>query len=115
MHRLSDVTAARQLENVLPFAAHYRQFEPGTEIPPNSILGRGHRRLAPNVQGHRHFFAKSQLSISGFLDTKFDTVDTVFGTSVKELHAPLCREFQHAHRLFEEAGDTYGTRSRLDG
>jgi hypothetical protein len=53
--------------------------------------------------------------ISGFLDTKFDTVDTVFGTSVKELHAPLCREFQHAHRLFEEAGDTYGTRSRLDG
>ena len=45
----SDVTAARRLEIVRPFAAHYRQFEPATEIPPRSILGRGHRRLAPHI------------------------------------------------------------------
>lgn len=47
--RTSDVTAARRLEIVLPFAAHYRQFEPATEIPPRGILGRGHRRLAPHI------------------------------------------------------------------
>lgn len=49
VHRTSDVTAARRLEIVLPFAAYYRQFEPGTEIPPKGILGRGHRRLAPHI------------------------------------------------------------------
>lgn len=45
----SAVTAARRLEILRPFAAHYRQFEPATEIPPNGILGRGHRRLAPHI------------------------------------------------------------------
>jgi integrase len=49
VHRTSDVTAARRLEIVLPFATYYRQFEPGTEIPPKGILGRGHRRLAPHI------------------------------------------------------------------
>lgn len=49
VHRTSDVTAARRLEILLPFAAHYRQFEPATEIPPRGILGRGHRRLAPHI------------------------------------------------------------------
>jgi integrase len=49
VHRTSDVTAARRLEIVLPFAAYYRQFEPDTEIPPKGILGRGHRRLAPHI------------------------------------------------------------------
>ena len=45
----SAVTAARRLEIARPFAAHYRQFEPATEIPPKGILGRGHRRLAPHI------------------------------------------------------------------
>ena len=49
VHRTSDVTAARRLETVLPFAAYYRQFEPATELPPKGILGRGHRRLAPHI------------------------------------------------------------------
>lgn len=49
VYRTSDVTAARRLEIVLPFAAHYRQFEPATEIPPRGILGRGHRRLTPHI------------------------------------------------------------------
>ena len=49
VRRTSAVTAARRLEIVLPFAAYYRQFEPGTEIPPKGILGRGHRRLAPHI------------------------------------------------------------------
>lgn len=49
VHRTSDVTAARRLEIVLPFAAHYRQFEPATQTPPRGILGRGHRRLAPHI------------------------------------------------------------------
>jgi len=43
------VTAARRLEIVRPFAAHYRQFEPASEIPPKGILGRSHRRLAPHI------------------------------------------------------------------
>jgi integrase len=49
VHHTSAVTAARRLEIVRPFAAHYRQFEPATEIPPKGILGRGHRRLAPHI------------------------------------------------------------------
>ncbi|CAN7693688.1 tyrosine-type recombinase/integrase [Variovorax sp. LjRoot290] len=47
--RTSPVTAARRLEIVRPFAAHHRQFEPATEVPPPFILGRGHRRLAPHI------------------------------------------------------------------
>ncbi len=47
--RTGPVTAARRLEVVRPFAAHYRQFEPGTEVPPPFVLGRGHRRLAPHI------------------------------------------------------------------
>ena len=47
--RTSAVTAARRLEIVRPFAAHFRQFEPTTEIPPKGILGRAHRRLAPHI------------------------------------------------------------------
>ena len=51
--RTSDVTAARRLETVRPFAAYYRQFEPATEIPPPSALGRGHRRLVPHIYSDR--------------------------------------------------------------
>jgi len=47
--RTTDVTAARRLEVLRPFAAYYRQFEPATEIPPAGILGRGHRRLVPHI------------------------------------------------------------------
>nr|WP_297390265.1 tyrosine-type recombinase/integrase [uncultured Roseateles sp.] len=47
--RTTEVTAARRLEVVRPFAAYYRQFEPDTEIPPVGILGRGHRRLVPHI------------------------------------------------------------------
>ena len=47
--RTGPVTAARRLEIVRPFAAHYRQFEPATVVPPPFILGRGHRRLAPHI------------------------------------------------------------------
>ncbi len=49
VQRTSAVTAARRLEIVRPFAAHYRRFEPSTEIPPKAILGRAHRRLAPHI------------------------------------------------------------------
>lgn len=47
--RTGPVTAARRIEIVRPFAAHYRQFEPTIEVPPPYILGRGHRRLAPHI------------------------------------------------------------------
>lgn len=47
--RTGPVTAARRLEIVRPFAAHHRQFEPTTEVPPPFILGHGHRRLAPHI------------------------------------------------------------------
>jgi integrase/recombinase XerC len=47
--RTGAVTAARRLEIVRPFAAYYRQFEVETEVLPSSILGRGHRRLAPHI------------------------------------------------------------------
>lgn len=47
--RTTEVTAARRLEVVRPFAAYYRQFEPTTEILPVGALGRGHRRLVPHI------------------------------------------------------------------
>ena len=37
--------------------------------------------------------------MSGFLDTKFDTVDIEFGTSVNELHRLPSKELHEAHRL----------------
>lgn len=49
VHRTSDVTAARRLEVLRPFATYYRQFEPDTEVLPTGALGRGHRRLAPHI------------------------------------------------------------------
>ncbi|HQC97825.1 MAG TPA: tyrosine-type recombinase/integrase [Aquabacterium sp.] len=49
VQRTTEVTAARRLEIVRPFAAYYRQFEPTTEIPPGGALGRGHRRLVPHI------------------------------------------------------------------
>jgi len=45
----NSVTAARRLEIMRPFAAHYRQFEPDTEVPPPFALGHGHRRLVPHI------------------------------------------------------------------
>ena len=51
--RTGPVTPARRLEIVRPFAAHHRQFEPATEVPPPFILGRGHRRLAPHIYTDR--------------------------------------------------------------
>ena len=45
VHRTSDVTAARRLEILLPFAAHYRQFEPATEIPPSAYSTRWRTRF----------------------------------------------------------------------
>jgi len=47
--RTSAVTAARRLEIVRPFVAHYRQFEVASEMAPTGVLGRGHRRLTPHI------------------------------------------------------------------
>ncbi|QUN32220.1 hypothetical protein KB879_31180 (plasmid) [Cupriavidus sp. KK10] len=47
--RTGSVTWARRLEVVRLFAANYRQFEPGTEIPDLHTVGAGHRRLAPHI------------------------------------------------------------------
>ncbi|BCL94264.1 tyrosine-type recombinase/integrase [Ralstonia pseudosolanacearum] len=47
--RASDVTAARRLEIVQPFAEYCRQFELDTEFPPRGCLGLAHRRLAPHI------------------------------------------------------------------
>lgn len=49
VHHTSEVTAARRLEILRPFAAYYRQFEVDTEVLPTYALGRGHRRLTPHI------------------------------------------------------------------
>ena len=49
VNHTSDITGARRLEVLRPFAAHYRQFEPMTVIPPPHCLGRAHRRLTPHI------------------------------------------------------------------
>ena len=49
VQRTSAVTAARRLEIVRPFVAHYRQFEVTSEVTRPGVLGRGHRRLVPHI------------------------------------------------------------------
>jgi integrase len=47
--RASPITWARRLEIVRPFARYLRQFDPATEVPPGSLFGPAHRRLAPRI------------------------------------------------------------------
>lgn len=49
VERTGPETAARRLEIVRPFAAYYRQFEVGTEVPTPSLFGRRRRRPAPHI------------------------------------------------------------------
>jgi hypothetical protein len=49
------------------------------------------RRVETLTKKHKSK-ALHPLRISGLLDIGFDTVDTVFGTSVNELHRPSCLE-----------------------
>lgn len=45
----SEVTAARRVEILRPFAAYHRQFEVDTEVLRSHELGLGHRRLTPHI------------------------------------------------------------------
>jgi len=47
--RTSQITWARRLEVVRPFAAYYKQFEPLSVVPDATTFGRGHRRKAPHI------------------------------------------------------------------
>ena len=47
--RHSPLTAARRIEVLRPFARYCQRFEPGTEVPPPRLFGRGHRRLTPHI------------------------------------------------------------------
>ncbi len=44
-----QLTAARRIEVLRPFAAYCRQFDPTTQIPPRSLFGPAHRRLVPHI------------------------------------------------------------------
>jgi integrase len=50
--RPSQLTSARRLEIVRPFAQWLRQLDPRTEVPPARLLGRAHRRLVPHIYTH---------------------------------------------------------------
>lgn len=76
----SPVTWPRRLEIVRPFARFLRQLDPTTEVPPASLLGRAHRRVAPYIYSphqiddlltHSHGLAPA----SGL---RADTIATVF-------------------------------------
>jgi integrase len=45
----SPLTAPRRLEILRGLARFWQQLEPGTEVPPRWLLGRGHRRLTPHI------------------------------------------------------------------
>jgi len=45
----SPLTAARRIEVLRPFARYCQRFDPGTEVPPLRLFGRGHRRLTPHI------------------------------------------------------------------
>jgi integrase len=44
-----QLTAARRIELLRPFASYCRQFDPATEIPPRRLFGGAHRRLTPHI------------------------------------------------------------------
>jgi integrase len=44
-----QITAARRIEVLRPFARYWQQFDPATEIPPGRLFGRAHRRLRPHI------------------------------------------------------------------
>lgn len=44
-----QLTAARRIEVLRPFAAYCRQFDPAAEIPPRWLFGDSHRRLTPHI------------------------------------------------------------------
>lgn len=44
-----QLTAARRIEVLRPFARYCQQFEPATEVPPGKLFGPGHRRLQPHI------------------------------------------------------------------
>ena len=48
-HQHRPLTAARRIEVLRPFARFCQRFEPGTEVPPLRLFGRGHRRLTPHI------------------------------------------------------------------
>lgn len=48
-----QMTWARRLEIVRPFARYYRQFEPHTAVPDLTTFGHRHRRLAPHIYTER--------------------------------------------------------------
>jgi integrase len=47
--RAGELTAARRIEVLRPFARYCQRFEPSTVVPPRRFLGRGHRRLTPHI------------------------------------------------------------------
>lgn len=53
--RPSSLTWGRRLEIVRPFAAWLRQHDPRTEVPPDRLFGKIHRRLPP------HIYAESEV------------------------------------------------------
>lgn len=55
--RPSQLTSARRLEVVRPFAQWLRQEDPRTEVPPARLLGRAHRRLTPKVYSQDELLA----------------------------------------------------------
>jgi integrase len=44
-----QITCARRIEVLRPFAKYRQQFDAATEIPPPRLLGPGHRRLVPHI------------------------------------------------------------------
>jgi integrase len=44
-----QMTRARRVEVLRPFAKYRQQFDAATEIPPSRLLGSGHRRLVPHI------------------------------------------------------------------
>ncbi|MDZ7751522.1 MAG: tyrosine-type recombinase/integrase [Gammaproteobacteria bacterium] len=47
--RPSPLTAPRRLEVLRGLARFWQHLEPGTQVPPRRLLGRGHRRLTPHI------------------------------------------------------------------
>lgn len=79
--RPSPITWARRLEIVRPFARYLRRTDPATEVPPTSLMGRAHRRLAPHVYtpGELHALIDEARRLSPRDGLRPDTMATLLG------------------------------------
>ena len=104
----SPLYCARRLEIVRCFTRFLAIFDEGTEIPPQGLLGRAHRRIAPHIYSDREISdliaaAGQLLSHGGLRPRTFQTLFGILastGLRISEALALQTSSLDHDQQLF---------------